>query len=51
MHYEKNILLVFRMTSNSHINHVKDVYIINYVGIAYHQNEVLYIIKPTKIHT
>ena len=27
------------------------LYIINSAGIAYHQNEVLYIIKPTEMHT
>jgi len=27
-------------------NHAKGVYIINSAGIAYHKNEVLYIIKP-----
>ena len=30
----------------SHPNHAKGVYIINSKGIAYHQHEVLYIIKP-----
>ena len=30
----------------SHPNHAKGVYIINSVGIAYHQCEALYIIKP-----
>ena len=30
----------------SHLNHAKGVYIINSKGIAYHQHEVLYIIKP-----
>ena len=28
----------------------KAVYIINSAGIAYHQNEVLYIIKPQEMH-
>ena len=27
------------------------MYIINYAGIAYHQNEVLYITKPTVFYT
>ena len=30
----------------SHPNHAEGVYIINSVGIAYHQCEALYIIKP-----
>jgi len=30
----------------SHLNHAEGVYIINSVGIAYHQCEALYIIKP-----
>jgi len=30
----------------SHPNHAEGVYIINSAGIAYHQHEVLYIIKP-----
>ena len=29
-----------------HFNHAEGVYIINSVGIAYHQCEALYIIKP-----
>ncbi|MBQ6872781.1 MAG: hypothetical protein IJO24_00570 [Clostridia bacterium] len=29
-------------------NQGEALYIINSVGIAYHQNEVLYVIKPTK---
>ena len=33
------------------INQCGALYIINSVGIAYHQNEVLYIVKPTEIHT
>ena len=33
------------------LSNPKDLYIINFVEIAYHQNEVLYIIKPTEIHT
>ena len=32
-------------------NQCEALYIINSVGIAYHQNAVLYIIKPTEIHT
>ena len=35
---------VLRMNLNSHINHGEAVHIINSVGIAYHQNKVLYII-------
>ena len=43
----KKLFLPFlRMNSNSYINHGKAVYIINSAGIAYHQHEVLYIIKP-----
>jgi len=37
---------VLRMTLNSRKNHGEAVYIINFAEIAYHQNEVLYIIKP-----
>ena len=33
------------------LSNPKDLYIINFIEIAYHQNEVLYIIKPTEIHT
>ena len=32
--------------NNSHPNHAEGVDIINSEGIAYHQHEVLYIIKP-----
>ena len=32
-------------------NQCEALYIINSVGIAYLQNKVLYIIKPTVIHT
>jgi len=32
------------MNLNSSINHGEAVYIINFAEIAYHQNEVLYII-------
>ena len=39
-----NIFGSLRITSNSRINHASGVYIINSAGIAYHQNEVLYII-------
>jgi len=42
--YKKDIFAVLRMNSNSSINHGEAVYIINFTEIAYHQNDVLYII-------
>ena len=51
---------VFRFAQNdvaplryaiSHPNHAKGVYIINSKGIAYHQHEVLDIIKPQARYT
>jgi len=41
---KKMFLPFLRMNSNSYINHAAGVYIINSAGIAYYQNEVLYII-------
>jgi len=34
------------LSTISHLNHAEGVYIINSTGIAYHQHEALYIIKP-----